>query len=381
VAAGVPGPAASWFAMVRGAQVGPMAQGPLEQLIRVGEVTAKSFVWCEGMAEWRRAEVLPDLMPLLRATQAPRPANTADLSQLFSDLDLAVSRPMDSRAVEQMLAGTRRPRTPSIATTTQIRLAERGRTRVDVDDPDDAELDTGFIRRNRFRKVALALLLALAIPTAGLYALSTLQVLPLEVPAVDESTGAQVKEPVFSTRGVRGLKNLLLGKTNPAAAPPAPAAKPKPGPVTKPASPPPPETKVADARASPELKALYSDPKKQDVGPGPAPSPSRSMPAAAAGSGPSQQALSKVVSQGSPAFQFCIEQQLKKTPKFRGGKVNLLATVGPSGVVKQARLDRKEIDLSDLGDCLKSKARRLVFPAFQGEDVEVQIPLVLTATL
>src|SRR5262249_22956903 len=104
--------ASSWFAMVRGAQVGPMAQGPLEQLIRVGEVTAKSFVWCEGMAEWRRAEVLPDLIPLLRAVHTPpKPANTADLSQLFSDLDLAVSRPMDSRAVEQMLAGTLRPKT------------------------------------------------------------------------------------------------------------------------------------------------------------------------------------------------------------------------------------------------------------------------------
>jgi hypothetical protein len=378
----MPSPAASWFAMVRGAQVGPMGQGPLEQLIRVGEVTGKSFVWCEGMAEWRRAEVLPDLMPLLRATQAPRPANTADLSQLFSDLDLAVSRPMDSRAVEQMLAGTRRPKTPSIATTTQIRLAERGRSVVDVDDPEDDELDTGFIRRNRFRKVALALLLALGIPVAGLYALSTLRVLPLEVAAVDESTGAPVKEPVFSTRGVRGLKNLLLGKTDPPAPPPAPPAKPKPATVAKPPPPPAPETKVADAKASPELKALYSDPKKQDVGPGPAPSPSRSSSASAgAGNGPSPQALSKVVSQGSPSFQFCIEQQLKKTPKFRGGKVNLVATVGPSGVVKQARLDRKDIDVSDLGDCLKSKARRLVFPAFQGADVEVQIPLVLTATL
>src|SRR5262249_56664124 len=112
-----------------------------------------------------------------------------------------------------------------------------------------------------------------------------------------------------------------------------------------------------------------------------APPPGGLAPAAAsAGSGPSQQALSKVVSQGSSSFQFCIEQQLKKTPNFRGGKVNLVATVGPSGVVKQARLDRKEIDVSDLGVCLKSKARRLVFPAFQGEGGEVPIPLVLTAT-
>jgi len=253
--------------MVRGAQVGPMAQGPLEQLIRVGEVTGKSFVWCEGMAEWRRAEVLPDLMPLLRATQAPRPANTADLSQLFSDLDLAVSRPMDSRAVEQMLAGTRRPKTPSIATTTQIRLAERGRTQVDVDEPDDDELDTGFIRRNRFRKAALALLLAIGIPVAGLYALSSLRVLPLEVAAVDETTGAEVKEPVFSTRGVRGLKNLLLGRAPPAAPPPAPAAKPKPVPVAKPAPPPP---TPAEAKALAEAKAPQ---RPQEAGRGTWPGP------------------------------------------------------------------------------------------------------------
>ena len=100
-----------------------------------------------------------------------------------------------------------------------------------------------------------------------------------------------------------------------------------------------------------------------------------------AGAGPNQKALAKVVAQSGPAFQSCIEQQLKRTPNFRGGKVNLVATVGASGTVKQARLDRKEIDVSDLGSCLKSRARRLVFPSFEGEDVEVQIPLVLTAAL
>ena len=101
----------------------------------------------------------------------------------------------------------------------------------------------------------------------------------------------------------------------------------------------------------------------------------------AAESGPNQKALAKVVAQSGPAFQSCIEQQLKRTPNFRGGKVNLVATVGASGTVKQARLDRKEIDVSDLGSCLKSRARRPRVPVFEGEDVEVEIPLVLTAAL
>jgi hypothetical protein len=361
-----------WFAMVRGSQVGPMGLGPLEALIRAGEVTAKTFLWCEGMAEWRRAEGLPQLASLLAATRPPKPANTADLSQLFSDLDLTVSRPMEASAVEQMLAGKRRPQPV-------LRGPKTGRRQQDWDDPAE---DPRRFRRNSPWKVAIALVLALALPVAGLYALSTLRVVPLEVSRVDETTGARVQEPVFSAKGARGIKDLLLGKTSAGPAPtressrnpshrpeaPRPAAE---AALAKPAAPP-------EPKASPELKALYREGSKQDIGPPKLPAARAPTPA---GSGPDSPALSRVVAQSSPAFQFCIEQQLKKNPRFRGGKILLLATIGPSGIVKQARVDRKDIDSSDLGDCLKSRARRLVFPAFTGDDVEVQIPLVLTAAL
>jgi hypothetical protein len=363
-----------------------MPQGPLEQLIRAGEVTGNSFVWCEGMAEWRRAETLPHLAHSLAATRPPRPATTADLSQLFSDLDLTVSRPMEARAVEQMLSGSRAPKAAlpepvtapvrSAATrgTPTVRNATRKSRRV-VDD-EDLEA-SGLARRNRAWKVALAVVLILAVPVAGLYALSSLQVFPLEVPRVDPATGASVKERVFSAKGVRGLKDLLLGKTAPPAAPPAREARaPAPKPVPAPPAPKP------EPPASPELKKLYGDTRKADVGPTAVPSLAHTAVATAgSGGGPSQQALAKVVAQSGPAFQSCIEQQLRRTPNFRGGKVNLVATVGASGTVKQARLDRKEIDVSDLGSCLKSRARRMVFPSFEGGDVEVEIPLVLTAAL
>jgi len=381
----------TWFAMVRGSQVGPMPQEPLEQLIRAGEVTGKTFVWCEGMAEWRRAETLPQLSRSLAATRPPKPATTADLSQLFSDLDLTVSRPMDARAVERMLSGAGSPKaalpepatSPGRTTTTTTRstaVASASRKRRARDEDLEA---SGLARRNSAWKVALALLLILAVPVAGLYALSSLQVLPLEVPRVDPATGASVKEPVFSKKGVRGLKDLLLGNTpRPPPSPPSPAREarapaPRPAPTPAPAAPAP----KPEPPASPELKKLYGDTRKTDVGPTAVPTLTRAEAATGAGSGPNQQALAKVVAQSGPAFQSCIEQQLKRTPNFRGGKVNLVATVGASGTVKQARLDRKEIDISDLGSCLKSRARRLVFPSFEGEDVEVEIPLVLTAAL
>jgi hypothetical protein len=378
----------SWFAMVRGSQVGPMAQEPLEQLIRAGEVTGKTFVWCEGMAEWRRAETLPQLSPSLAATRPPKPASTADLSQLFSDLDLTVSRPMDARAVERMLSGAGSPKaalpepatSPGRTTTTRstaVASASRNSRRARDEDLEAS----GLARRNPAWKVALAVLLILAVPVAGLYALSSLQVLPLEVPRVDPATGASVKEPVFSAKGVRGLKDLLLGNTPHPAPPPqareARAPAPKPAPPVPAAAPAP----KPEPPASPELKKLYGDTRKTDVGPSAVPTLTHAGAASGGGSGPNQQALAKVVAQSGPAFQSCIEQQLKRTPNFRGGKVNLVATVGSSGTVKQARLDRKEIDISDLGSCLKSRARRLVFPSFEGEDVEVEIPLVLTAAL
>jgi hypothetical protein len=338
------------------------------------------------MAEWRRAETIPEIAPSLAATRPPKPATTADLSQLFSDLDLTVSRPMDARAVEQMLSGSRAPKAalpgPAAApaarsTPTRTSAARISRQRGDEEE-DDLEA-SGLRRRNPLWKVAAALLLVVGVPVAGLYALSSLQVLPLEVPRVDPATGASVKEPVFSARGVRGLKDLLLGKARAPAPAPAPrevrAASPKPAPA--PAAPP----SKPEPPPSPELQKLYGDPRKTDVGPTVVPTLSRTPAAAAAGAGPNAQALAKVVSQSGPAFQSCIEQQLRRTPNFRGGKVNLVATVGSSGTVKQARLDRKEIDGSDLGFCLKSRARRLVFPSFEGEDVEVEIPLVLTAAL
>ena len=239
----------SWFAMVRGSQVGPMAQEPLEQLIRAGEVTGKTFVWCEGMAEWRRAETLPGLAPSLAATRPPKPASTADLSQLFSDLDLTVSRPMDARAVEQMLSGARAPRTalpepataPGRTITRSTAVASASRRTRRAADEDDLEA-SGLARRNPAWKVALTVLLVVTVPLAGLYALSSLSVLPLEVRRVDPATGASVKEPVFSAKGVRGLKDLLLGNTpRPAAASPAREARaPAPKPAAAAAAPPPP---------------------------------------------------------------------------------------------------------------------------------------------
>jgi hypothetical protein len=78
-----------------------------------------------------------------------------------------------------------------------------------------------------------------------------------------------------------------------------------------------------------------------------------------------------------------VETELRKNPSFKGGKVMLVATVGTSGVVKSAKLDRKELDGSPVGDCIKKSAKRMVFPAFTlndgSDEMDVELPLVLSS--
>ena len=89
--------------------------------------------------------------------------------------------------------------------------------------------------------------------------------------------------------------------------------------------------------------------------------------------------IQKTVGKNQGAFQFCIEQELKQNPKFHGGKIHIVASLASSGAVTKARIDRREIDGSQLGRCLKDKARRMTFPAAD-EDTEVEIPLILAGS-
>ena len=236
-------------------------------------------------------------------------------------------------------------------------------------------LPKGLQRRSPW-KLALALSAALILPVGGLGLLVSLRKPPAVVEARAEGAGDATAAPAPPppVPRVQQLRQLLLGK--PAEPPPASAAKPHPSPAA--------EAKQPLAKPTPdgpktaELRALYGDARKPDVGPRVRRSESAS---AGRGGGPSNEEVARVVGQTQGAFQSCIEQQLRKNPSFRGGKVSLVATVGSSGTVKQVQLDRRDLDGTDLGSCLKARARRMVFSAFNGADVDVEIPLVLTTTL
>lgn len=294
------------------------------------------------------------------------------LGALFSDLDLpqgeeqeqqgAVPDPFAEAAQEPPL--DEEPRPPEENTRFYMR-------------------QSGVDRRNPPWKIALFVVLVLALPVGALYALTELQVVPLRAVHVD-AKGNQVEQPVslFSAEGVAGLRDLLMGRQQPPLPPPPPprprpeAAAPRPEP--KPEVPA--EPAAPSAEEQKKLAELYGA-DKQDA----APQVREGAEVAAAdstrASGPSKAALDQVVDKAQRSFQDCMNRLLKDNRSFRGLEVNITATVAMTGRVKQATFDSREVERSKLGECLKARVMKLPFPAFSGEDVEVEIPLVLKQTL
>lgn len=58
----VPQPA-RWYVLVDGVQTGPFGLADLRDRVRDGALGPASWVWADGMAEWRRAQHVPALVP------------------------------------------------------------------------------------------------------------------------------------------------------------------------------------------------------------------------------------------------------------------------------------------------------------------------------
>ena len=63
--------------------------------------------------------------------------------------------------------------------------------------------------------------------------------------------------------------------------------------------------------------------------------------------------------------------------KLDGRKVILNLNIQSSGAVTYPTLDDVTLNGTELGSCLKSAARLMVFPKFKGDTMHVQVPLVL----
>jgi len=396
--AGTPPVPAPWFAMVKGKQVGPLAPADLSAKFRAGEASERTFLWREGMTDWKRAGDLAEVAALLpqAASPAPDPPLTAKppieeqstgLSWLNSRTDFfgePENRPLQvaSRPLPELklpgAVGAAQERAAARDEAVDIAAVPSSASGTACAPPGEATryfiAEAGMNQRNPPWKIAGFAASLVAVPAAVLYLLSLLKVGPLVVTRVD-AAGHQVKESVFSPGGVSGIGDLLLGRSRAPTENKPPSARTSPARAVAKAPDPPPAPKPD---SSPDLVAFYGDSSHRDVGPVARPGEKKSE---STEGGLAEAEVAKVVAQMQPAFQFCIEQEMKKNPAFKGGKIFIHATVGSSGTVKQAAIDRADVDASGLGECLKGKARRMIFSAFAGEDAELQIPLILTRSL
>ncbi|MBI5545421.1 MAG: zinc-ribbon domain-containing protein [Deltaproteobacteria bacterium] len=249
----------------------------------------------------------------------------------------------------------------------------------------------GVNRRNPPWKIALVAVLGIGVPVAALYGLSQLNVgfLQVETSAVDDS-GQEVSRPVsvFSTEGLSSIRDSLLKKKQP------PPPKPK---IAKPAQPKQGDQVAADPKkpdegalvAKPEIKFDTMSPEERqrmaaatkDLG-NKAPKVNEALlegklTAVDGKQGLEESQITEVFAKNLKAFQGCVENELRRNPYFKGGKVFIIFTIGSSGIVTKASLNRDDIENTDLGTCLKEKAKRMVFPSFSGEAFEVESPLLL----
>lgn len=379
-------PAGEWHAMLGGEQQGPFALEQMKEMIANRVLDGQTMVWKPGLADWKAAQEVDALKALLPA--AP------------------------SAGLEDHLFGDVQPHEPS---SDEIRLSDHGsdRTHSTAEDaalkalaPSDPSKPPGEVtkffinqsganKRNPPWKIALFAFAFIGGPIIILYTLATLRIVPMEVTHTNEH-GEEVTESFFSPGGVSGIANFLSGKEAKRKA--EREAKQREAAAKKQRE----KDLIAAAGkggALPDvdgrkggqtgtavtgdltlpgttigldvgLNKKTVDPKLRGMGGTPAPSQ---------GSGGLDDTVAaKVVAQFQPAFQGCIENALRRNPNIRVGRVEMTVTVGHSGSVLRSAISPKQHDNADWGVCLKERAKRMVFPSFEGDDeADLKVPLVV----
>jgi predicted Zn finger-like uncharacterized protein len=468
-------PSTQWFAMIEGKQTGPLSTNELTARVKSGKLTLRTYVWRDGMGDWKRTADVPELailltrvsepegpvappLPSLAAThpavKSPAPRGVGqpfgkgldlriggkeaseERTTLMSEYELQHSPALMHGAggrANVAVAPAAKKATRPVGAPKSLSALELGalfpeigealpkptlepsvppaEERVETSDPfrslgdfnpedlpPPGEATSFFIaqagvnNRNPWWKIVGALA-ATAMVLFLVFYLATKVALSRQAVFTQDEAGHAAPPPgVFSREGVSALSDLLLGRQRPKPAPTRPAARPKPPPPAPGAGAHGEDktgTALLDTDTSSLLKGTAAENRqikdalgkdKKDVRPTLAQVVRESKDDPNPG-GPPEEDVAKTVGKYQPAFQSCIETQLKREPNFRGGKIKITVNVAPSGVVRAAAIDKSDIDRSALGDCLKLRARKMLFPAFAGADVDIEIPLVLGASM
>lgn len=91
-------------------------------------------------------------------------------------------------------------------------------------------------------------------------------------------------------------------------------------------------------------------------------------------------AVERVMAESQGAFSGCVTRAAKSGAIASSARrATLLLTVAGSGQVTRAWVAEAELSRTSLGKCLATAGRRLAFPSFEGDPVDVSVPLTLEA--
>jgi len=92
-----------------------------------------------------------------------------------------------------------------------------------------------------------------------------------------------------------------------------------------------------------------------------------------------EQAIEGTLTRNSASFSACVSRAVAASPdqKLERKRVNLELTIRPSGRVEKAAVAEKDVAASPLGRCIAQAAKRMVFPGFDGEAIDIVVPLKL----
>ncbi len=93
--------------------------------------------------------------------------------------------------------------------------------------------------------------------------------------------------------------------------------------------------------------------------------------------GLTQAQIEGVLRSTKPAFDGCIQAARGTDVTLDGRRVMLRLNIQTSGSVTNPALDDPTLNASELGSCLKSATRLMVFPKFKGDAVHVEVPMVM----
>ncbi len=171
--------------------------------------------------------------------------------------------------------------------------------------------------------------------------------------------------------------------------PPEPVVEARPEPGKRPAP------KVAEQRPEPAAKVEARPraperrpepkPKVAEKKPEPPPAPepraeTREVNLPDATAALTQEVVNKVVGANRKAFTTCIANASQASIKLDGRRVALRITVNNNGTVTYPTLDDQSLNATEMGQCLKSAARLMIFPKFKGDPFHYEVPLILTGS-